>query len=320
MTTSEPPALHASADPKLPKPFRFVLATTAAEGFGDSLARTLMPILAVTVLDYGTGFIGVINSIGLGAFLLLGMPIGMLVDRLRDRRRAMGASSFTRAAALLGLGVAFFCRWAFGANCPWRCSSHRSSRRSFYYSPGPSYSKPRPRGQAQSRVFAADNYQSKRRNHRSGNRQCHARNPRASRPVVAINLLLCRLLFPSTRNSAESGIREHKSSRTPKVFRWFSYPAQESCALGVDRFQHASQCRGNARQHGPASIPAARSGDHALIICGFRSCLCSGSDSRRSARAAPVGEIRATRFEDHGRVIVDTGRGDGHCLPTAPWP
>lgn len=108
MTTSEPPTLRVSADPKLPRPFRFVLATTAAEGFGDALARTLMPILAVTVLGYGTGFIGVINSIGLGAFLLLGMPIGMLVDRLRDRRRALGVSSFARTAALLVLAVAFF--------------------------------------------------------------------------------------------------------------------------------------------------------------------------------------------------------------------
>lgn len=108
MATSKPPALRALAEPKLPRPFRFVLATTAAEGFGDSLARTLMPILAVTVLGYGTGFIGIINSIGLGAFLLLGMPIGMLVDRLRDRRRAMVTSTCARVAALLGLAAAFF--------------------------------------------------------------------------------------------------------------------------------------------------------------------------------------------------------------------
>lgn len=108
MSTSEPPALHAPAIDKLPKSFRFVLATTAAEGFGDAMSRTLMPILAVTVLGYGTGFVGVINSIGLGAFLLLGMPIGILIDRLRDRRRAMGVSSFARFAALVGLTVAFF--------------------------------------------------------------------------------------------------------------------------------------------------------------------------------------------------------------------
>lgn len=108
MTTSEPPALHTPVANKLPMPFRFVLATTAAEGFGDAMARTLMPILAVTVLGYGTGFVGVINSIGLAAFLLLGMPIGLLVDRLRDRRRAMGVSSFTRFVALAGLAVSFF--------------------------------------------------------------------------------------------------------------------------------------------------------------------------------------------------------------------
>lgn len=108
MPTSEPPTLHTPVTGKLPKSFRFVLATTAAEGFGDALTRTLMPILAITVLGYGTGFVGIINSIGLGAFLLLGMPIGMLLDRLRDRRRAMGISSFARFAALTGLTVLFF--------------------------------------------------------------------------------------------------------------------------------------------------------------------------------------------------------------------
>ncbi|WP_189638457.1 MFS transporter [Glutamicibacter arilaitensis] len=114
MTSSEPLPLRIPAQEKLPKSFRFILATTAAEGFGDALARTLMPLLAVTVLGYGTGFVGVINSIGLGAFLLLGMPIGMLIDRLRDRRRAMGAASLARFLALGGLTVAFFAGWLSG--------------------------------------------------------------------------------------------------------------------------------------------------------------------------------------------------------------
>ncbi|MGP9526853.1 MFS transporter [Glutamicibacter sp. AOP5-A2-18] len=91
-----------------------MLATTATEGFGDAMARTLMPILLVTILGYGTGFVGVINSIGLGAFLLLGMPIGMLIDRLRDRRRAMSVSSFVRLVALLVLAVSFATGWLTG--------------------------------------------------------------------------------------------------------------------------------------------------------------------------------------------------------------
>ncbi|MFC4718090.1 MFS transporter [Glutamicibacter bergerei] len=114
MTSNETPALRTLTPEKLPRSFRFILATTAAEGFGDAMARTLMPLLAVTVLGYGTGFVGVINSIGLGAFLLLGMPIGMLIDRLRDRRRAMGAASLARFLALGILAATFFAGWLSG--------------------------------------------------------------------------------------------------------------------------------------------------------------------------------------------------------------
>lgn len=114
MTSSEPLPLRMPAREKLPKSFRLILATTAAEGFGDAMARTLMPLIAVTVLGYGTGFVGVINSIGLGAFLLLGMPIGMLIDRLPDRSRAMGAASLARFVALSALIGAFFVGWLSG--------------------------------------------------------------------------------------------------------------------------------------------------------------------------------------------------------------
>jgi MFS family permease len=87
--------------------FRFLLGTGAAEGFGDALTRTLLPILAVAVLGMGTGFVGILNAIGLAAFLLLGMPIGMMVDRRRRRRRAMGAAAALRVLVLAGLAVAY---------------------------------------------------------------------------------------------------------------------------------------------------------------------------------------------------------------------
>ena len=96
----------ASAGEASPRTLRFILATGAAEGFGDALTRTLLPILAVTVLGLGTGFVGLLNAVSLTAFLLLGMPAGMLIDRIRNRTRAMGAATLVRclAAVLLTAG------------------------------------------------------------------------------------------------------------------------------------------------------------------------------------------------------------------------
>lgn len=115
MAQHDPPAIRDATATALPRAFTYVLATSAAEGFGDVLARTLLPILAVSVLGYGTGFVGVINSIGLSAFLLLGMPVGIILDRLRNRRRAMGVATLARCLALAGLACAYYTSWLSGA-------------------------------------------------------------------------------------------------------------------------------------------------------------------------------------------------------------
>ena len=48
--------------PPLPRSFRYLVLTRAGEGFGVSLARTIMPILAVSVLGLGTGYVGVLKT------------------------------------------------------------------------------------------------------------------------------------------------------------------------------------------------------------------------------------------------------------------
>lgn len=97
-----------------PRAFRFVLATGAAEGFGDVLTRTLLPILAVSALGLGTGFVGVLNAIGLAAFLLLGMPLGTVIDRTRNRRRAMGSATLARCIVPALLAAGFCSGWLSG--------------------------------------------------------------------------------------------------------------------------------------------------------------------------------------------------------------
>lgn len=115
MTLHDPTALAEQTPPTLPRAFTSMLAASAAEGFGDVLARTLLPILAVSILGFGTGFVGVLNSIGLASFLLLGVPIGMLIDRLKNRRRAMGLATLARCLVLLGLAAAHYAGWLSGA-------------------------------------------------------------------------------------------------------------------------------------------------------------------------------------------------------------
>lgn len=101
ITTSSP-----DTEPR-PSVFRFVLATGAAESFGDVLVRTVLPILAVSVLGLGTDFVGILNAVGLAAFLLLGMPVGMFIDRARNRVRVMGAATLARCLVALFLTAGY---------------------------------------------------------------------------------------------------------------------------------------------------------------------------------------------------------------------
>ncbi|MGP9650407.1 MFS transporter [Glutamicibacter sp. AOP38-B1-38] len=111
MTFHDPTALAEQTPPRLPRAFTSMMSTSAAEGFGDVLARTLLPILAVSILGFGTGFVGILNSIGLASFLLLGVPVGMLIDRLRNRHRAMRVATIARCLVLLGLFASLYAGW-----------------------------------------------------------------------------------------------------------------------------------------------------------------------------------------------------------------
>ncbi|PRA06836.1 hypothetical protein CQ019_05630 [Arthrobacter sp. MYb229] len=115
MTLHDPTALAEQTPARLPRAFTFLMSTSAAEGCGDVLARTLLPILAVSILGFGTGFVGILNSIGLASFLLLGVPIGMLIDRLRNRHRAMRVATGARCLVLLGLFASLYAGWLSGA-------------------------------------------------------------------------------------------------------------------------------------------------------------------------------------------------------------
>lgn len=86
--------------------FRRLWASGALESAGDEASRTLVPIIAVSMLGASAFDVGVINALGLSAFLILGLPIGVCVDRMR-KRRIMITADLCRAVIVASLPVAY---------------------------------------------------------------------------------------------------------------------------------------------------------------------------------------------------------------------
>ena len=86
--------------------FRKLWMSSAFEGVGDEASRVVIPIIAVSMLGAGALEVGMLNALGLSAFLVLGVPIGVWVDRLR-RRRLMIAADVFRALVVLSVPAAF---------------------------------------------------------------------------------------------------------------------------------------------------------------------------------------------------------------------
>lgn len=89
--------------------------TALAESIGDGVARQVLPIVAVSVLGAGAGLVGVLNSLGLAAFLLLSFPIGMVADRCANPLKLMQLGTVVRAGVAM-LGVLL---WATGLARGW---------------------------------------------------------------------------------------------------------------------------------------------------------------------------------------------------------
>ena len=60
----------------------------------------MIPIVAVSMLGAGSLEVGIVNALGMSAFLILGLPVGVWVDRL-PRRRLMITADVFRALVVL---------------------------------------------------------------------------------------------------------------------------------------------------------------------------------------------------------------------------
>ena len=90
--------------------FRLLWAGETVSELGSQVSTLAIPLLAVRTLHATTFQIGVLTASSTAAFLVVGLPAGVLVDRIR-RRRVMMAADMGRVLALGSVPVAY----AFGS-------------------------------------------------------------------------------------------------------------------------------------------------------------------------------------------------------------
>ncbi|MFG2136862.1 MFS transporter [Streptomyces sp. NPDC048650] len=78
--------------------FRLLWSGETSGKFGAAVTRVVMPLIAVTTLQADTFEVGLLNASGWLPWLLIGLPVGVWVDRVRRRPLML-----TAAAASLGL-------------------------------------------------------------------------------------------------------------------------------------------------------------------------------------------------------------------------
>ncbi|MEU7743984.1 MFS transporter [Nonomuraea sp. NPDC049158] len=83
---------------------------SAVSQFGTQVGYVAMPLLAVTALGAGPGEVGLLSGLATITVLVLGLPAGAWVDRVR-RRPVMIATDLVRGALLMSVPVA----WWLGA-------------------------------------------------------------------------------------------------------------------------------------------------------------------------------------------------------------
>ncbi|MGW0478303.1 MFS transporter [Nonomuraea sp. NPDC003214] len=90
--------------------FRGLYVAAAVSQFGSQITYVALPLLAVTVLGAGAGEVGLLSAVGTLTVLVLGLPAGAWVDRVR-RRPVMVAADLARACVLLSVPVAWWAGW-----------------------------------------------------------------------------------------------------------------------------------------------------------------------------------------------------------------
>jgi predicted MFS family arabinose efflux permease len=90
--------------------FRLLWTGDTASQVGTFVGQTVIPLLAATVLAATPFEMGLLTAAETAAFLLIGLPAGVWVDRMR-RRQLMLRADFVRSAVLLTVPLAWWGGW-----------------------------------------------------------------------------------------------------------------------------------------------------------------------------------------------------------------
>lgn len=90
-----------------PRAFRYVYAANLTESIGFQVGYLAVPVLAVSVLAATPGQVGLLAVFGTAAFLLIGLPAGVWVDRT-PRPTVLVAAGLTRAALYASVPLAWW--------------------------------------------------------------------------------------------------------------------------------------------------------------------------------------------------------------------
>ncbi|MFJ6674123.1 MFS transporter [Actinosynnema sp. NPDC091369] len=83
----------------LPRDFRLFWGSDAANQFGTAVYTFVLPVVAIEALAASELQVGLLTAAGTAAFLVIGLPVGVYVDRAR-KRTVLVWSTVGRAVAL----------------------------------------------------------------------------------------------------------------------------------------------------------------------------------------------------------------------------
>lgn len=90
--------------------FRRLWAAESISKFGDAVSVVAVPLTAILVLGAGPTELGALGGAQFLPIVLLGLPAGVWIDRLRTRRAIIGAADLARGVVLMSVPLA----WVIG--------------------------------------------------------------------------------------------------------------------------------------------------------------------------------------------------------------
>ncbi|MCX5379459.1 MFS transporter [Streptomyces sp. NBC_00091] len=107
MTLATRPAPTPADSPWRSRDFRVLFGATTLNQFATNTGHVAVPLLALTALDASAAQVGTLAALSTVAFLLIGLPAGAWVDRLRTRR-VLIAADLARAVLFASLPLAWW--------------------------------------------------------------------------------------------------------------------------------------------------------------------------------------------------------------------